>query len=908
MAEIQDATVRNPYPGLRPFRLDEKHLFFGREQQVDRMVGKLAARRFLAVVGGSGSGKSSLVNCGLRPALHRGNMAEAGAAWRMTTMRPGTDPIGALARALAVPGLLFDAPQSDALPTEVLVEDTLRLGSLGVVDIVDQADLPQGTNLLVVADQFEELFRFHDMMLGGRTDSAAAAKDAVSFVRLLLEAAEQTEVPIYVVLTMRSDFLGDCAKFQGLPEAMNESQYLVPRLTRSEIRAAITGPAAVAGAELGPVLVTHLLNDVGDNQDQLSILQHALNRTWYKWETEGQGIGPLELAHYRSAGGMDRALHLHAEKAFSEFTDEPGQWLCKRIFKALTDAGTDARGTRRPTRMDTLGAITGSSPEQLEAAIGVFRKPSRSFLMPPMTETLGPNSAIDISHESLMRVWGRLRQWTVEEAESARVYRRLRETAVEHERGHANLLRDPELQVALDWRDENMPTEAWAELYGGGFTMAIDFLTRSLDQQEQEKRAAAIDLRWQSTWSWVPLVVSALAFFGLQVLLGTELDTVVETWPAAHLDSDVWVVSKLASMLAALEQTRWLREALTHLLAGMPAAVAYMVLSPFVRQRFPRWEERWHVRVGVDTRSHADVQAQGYAKFRARALAQVIDGLLYLVLLRGTTLVLGADLGLVVFVMFVGIYAYNVWCWISSHQATLGMRMAGVFLTDRQGRPLTWLRATGRFFARWLSYYTAGIGFLVQPFNRERQTLHDRVVRSVVLRRTPERTRPAGDAVRYAGFWRRAMAGAVDFIACTFVMGAVLVPLAMFTGVYSYALTIVVVVVLLFAYQVLCWIAAPQSTFGMMLADIYVANLDQKRLTSKRAVGRFFARWLSLVTIVGLLMQLLTGRRQALHDRMCGTVVLRGEPGAVGAPANTAPTRRAGEQTFSEAPGSLVDA
>jgi uncharacterized RDD family membrane protein YckC len=96
--------------------------------------------------------------------------------------------------------------------------------------------------------------------------------------------------------------------------------------------------------------------------------------------------------------------------------------------------------------------------------------------------------------------------------------------------------------------------------------------------------------------------------------------------------------------------------------------------------------------------------------------------------------------------MFAGIYTDNIWCWTSKHQATLGMRMAGVFVTDRQGRRLTWLRATGRFFARWLSYYTAGIGFLVQPFNRERQALHDRMVRSVVLGRTPARPRPQGEA------------------------------------------------------------------------------------------------------------------------------------------------------------------
>ena len=97
----------NPFPGLRPFREDEEYLFFGRENQVDAMVDKLADTHFLAVVGTSGSGKSSLVNCGLRPALRQGLMARAGTAWRMAQFRPGNDPIGAMARALAQDGVLF---------------------------------------------------------------------------------------------------------------------------------------------------------------------------------------------------------------------------------------------------------------------------------------------------------------------------------------------------------------------------------------------------------------------------------------------------------------------------------------------------------------------------------------------------------------------------------------------------------------------------------------------------------------------------------------------------------------------------------------------------------------------------------------------------------------------------------
>jgi hypothetical protein len=151
------------------------------------------------------------------------------------------------------------------------IQAGLRRGPLGLVEVVDESLLGPETNLLVLVDQFEELFRYRSK---GNVDEAEA------FVALLLASCAQRDVPIYIVITMRSDFLGDSALFRGLPETINDSQYLTPRLTREQIRAAIVGPAKVFSGDVEPALVNRLVNDVGPDSDQLPLLQHALMRMW----------------------------------------------------------------------------------------------------------------------------------------------------------------------------------------------------------------------------------------------------------------------------------------------------------------------------------------------------------------------------------------------------------------------------------------------------------------------------------------------------------------------------------------------------------------------------------------------------------------------------------------------------
>ena len=468
--------VQNPFPGLRPFEFGDNHLFFGRDQQTTELTTRLRKNRFVAVVGTSGSGKSSLVRAGLMPELVSGTMAGAGSSWETTIMRPGGDPLTNLANAI-VDADLYD-PEVEDISSQVRA--TLTRSGLGLVEAMRQSELPEGTNFLLVVDQFEEIFRF-------RRSDDATDEQAAFFVNLLLEASAQADLPLYVIITMRSDFLGECSQFPRLADTVNEGEFLIPRLNRDQRKEAIVGPVKVAGGRITDRLLLRLLNDIGDDPDQLPILQHALMRTWDLFQEQG-GDGELDLEHYQATGGMGEALSRHADEVYAELPDAEHQRIAEKLFKSLTEKVDANRGIRRPMPLTELHEICGGEESHLRDVLDAFRKTGCTFLMPAGETEIKTRTIIDISHESLMRAWRTLRNWVDEEAQSAKIYRRLADTATLYHEDKAGLYRDPDLQISLSWREENRPNKTWADRYYPGFDSAMAFLDQSQEEANREER------------------------------------------------------------------------------------------------------------------------------------------------------------------------------------------------------------------------------------------------------------------------------------------------------------------------------------------------------------------------------------------------------------------------------------
>jgi len=299
-----------PYTGLRSFTEDESLYFKGRDLQVDQITSLLEQNKFLMVTGASGEGKSSLIYAGLIPNARAGFFKAKYTNWVVADFRPERSPVHNMANALA------HTFNSNAFT----IETELRRGYSSLIDLYTNSDFyidesseqwqlldesqqqsgkRKAANLMIIVDQFEEFFTNPENFY-----NEAPSQDSQIVVNLVLETARiaiKRNIPVYLVCTMRSDYIGQCSAFRGLPEYIGFSQFFVPRLKRKDLKQVIGEPAILSGNRISQRLIERLVYDIAEGVDQLPILQHALNQVWL---AAGHGSQEMDLVHYAMVGGM----------------------------------------------------------------------------------------------------------------------------------------------------------------------------------------------------------------------------------------------------------------------------------------------------------------------------------------------------------------------------------------------------------------------------------------------------------------------------------------------------------------------------------------------------------------------------------------------------------------------------
>jgi WD40 repeat protein/energy-coupling factor transporter ATP-binding protein EcfA2 len=493
----------NPFPGLRAFRPDEGHLFFGRMESTIKVVSRLKENRFVAVLGASGSGKSSLVLSGVLPALLKEN-AEEKKSWSYLVFRPALNPVDQLAAELSA----MSAGAGFNPLTKVSVAASLHNRTEGLSDVINRIRKNLRQEIVIVIDQFEEIFRFSQ---AGSTGTPG--DDTTDFIDLIVSAAQKPDQGLYIILTLRSEYVSECARYHSLTNLMNSSSYLLPQIAHDLLGTVIEEPVKLTGGAIDRSLVKLILSDLDDRPGQLPVLQHLLMRMWNQWSRMGDLSRTISVADYEAAGRLKGAISRHAGQAL-ESLDERHRYVCSRLFRTITVRTDDGRELRKPERISTIAAQTGCSETEIISVAEVFRAPEYSFLTPSKEIPLNGESILDLTHESIIRLWSTLRRWMDEEEASVRIYRQLAVAAEQYQEGNGRLWTPPDLLLALRWREENAPALAWAEKIDPAFERAMLFLKNSEEeyniQEEYDKKSGTISVRRSRL---------VAGFLGLMVLL-----------------------------------------------------------------------------------------------------------------------------------------------------------------------------------------------------------------------------------------------------------------------------------------------------------------------------------------------------------------------------------------------------
>ncbi len=419
-----DIEIINPYKGLRAFQEADAADFYGRETLVEQLVNRMAESRFLAVVGPSGGGKSSVVKAGLIPALRQEALPSSD-KWFVAEMTPDTHPLEELE--LALLPIAVDPPPSLVEPLQKDTRGLLRTVRRILPD-------ENGAQLLLVIDQFEELFTLVE-------DEARRTH----FLDSLVAALNAPRCPLRVVVTLRADFYDRPLQYQPLGSLFKQHTELVLPLTLDELTWAIQEPARRVGVGFEEGVVAAILDDVHDQPGTLPLLQYALTELF-----EERQDRLMTQAAYRAVGGVLGALGQRAEDLFASF-DGASKGAARQLFLRLVTLGEGVEDTRRRVRLSELVALqTSEVLETSEVSDHFGRHRLLTFDHDPITR----EPTVEVAHEALLREWPRLRRWLEQSRDDVRLQRMLAAFAAEwaqKNRDEGLLLRGSRLDLFSGW-------------------------------------------------------------------------------------------------------------------------------------------------------------------------------------------------------------------------------------------------------------------------------------------------------------------------------------------------------------------------------------------------------------------------------------------------------------------------
>jgi energy-coupling factor transporter ATP-binding protein EcfA2 len=470
----------NPFVGLKPYTKKTSTFYFGREQEVENLLGVLQKNKFVTLSGATGAGKTSLINAGLIPRLKKGFVGQAGKDWAIASFRPGIEPLLNLSQALTASDVLKEDVKSSTTDRKYYSEIISNFGSLGIAEIYKRSEIFGKKNLLIIIDQLEDLYKYN------RYFNYTASNEDNTLMDLVYRTVTIKNTAIYFLICIETSYLTKFTFYNKLQEIISKSQYSIQNIDHSGIHQILENTFYKKNIHFDPIVLNLIIDTLKKEISYLPNLQFLLYKLYKKFIINGDEKSIISLADVEALGGIKQSIAKDFENLY-ESSSEIEQYSMANFFKAILDT----QNLSSKVQYETISKISehiNISQSALSSKIRLFKKtfnelfdvfePSISGIPIAENKSFDSKNILSLKYTEFLN-WERHFEWKKEEERDFEYFKSLSEDAIKKNKGEISYLKTPELESAIAWKEKEYHNKSWAKKYNLDFDKTINYINES---------------------------------------------------------------------------------------------------------------------------------------------------------------------------------------------------------------------------------------------------------------------------------------------------------------------------------------------------------------------------------------------------------------------------------------------
>lgn len=470
----------NPFVGLKPYTKETSNFYFGREQEVENLLGVLQKNKFVTLSGATGAGKTSLINAGLIPRLKKGFVGQAGKDWAIASLRPGVQPLLNLSQALTANEVLKVDVKSNTTDRKYYSEIISNFGSLGIVEIYKRSEIFGKKNLLIIIDQLEDLYKYKRYFNYTATDEDNTLMD------LIYRTVTIKNTAIYFLICIETFYLTKFTFYNKLQEIISKSQYSIQNIDHSEIHQILENTFYKKNIQFDPIVLDLIIDTLKKEISYLPNLQFLLYKLYEKFIINGNKKSIINQEDIEVLGGIKKSIAKDFENLYVS-SSEIEQYSMANFFKAILDTQNPSSKVQYET-ISKISEHINISQSDLSSKIRLFKKtfnevfdvfePSISGIPIAENKSFDSKNMLSLKYTEFLN-WERHFEWKKEEERDFEYFKSLSEDAIKKNKGEISYLKTPELESAIAWREKEYHNKSWAKKYNLDFDKTINYINES---------------------------------------------------------------------------------------------------------------------------------------------------------------------------------------------------------------------------------------------------------------------------------------------------------------------------------------------------------------------------------------------------------------------------------------------